>query len=309
MLAGIALFAAFLFLFLPDILAAGKYQDLSQAVRPTAAFASDRIVTAESEPVDLEEVAGYVPEARSWISVDRTYIDYPVVQGDDNEYYLHHDAWGNWSYSGVYADCNADVDGRNVVIYGHTLIGGGMFTPLSEARYQNVFDGLGTVRYSTFDLGERAFTPVAALHVSPDFADACVFEFPCDNEFLRSAAEALLAEHAASGECNAVIEGSAADRTADDGTTRVPEDALWSAESVEVDSEGRVWVLTDSEKAGLQKAAETASWARWATSLCEKADAVRSDWRDLVDSSSESVVLACCSWPFDNHRTLVLCVR
>ena len=36
-----------------------------------------------------------------WINIKNTNIDYPVVQGDDNSYYLHRDIYGNYLYAGT----------------------------------------------------------------------------------------------------------------------------------------------------------------------------------------------------------------
>ena len=37
------------------------------------------------------ELTGINPDYRFWLKVDNTNIDYPVVQSEDNDYYLTHD--------------------------------------------------------------------------------------------------------------------------------------------------------------------------------------------------------------------------
>ena len=65
-------------------------------------------------------------------------VDYPVMQGDDNSYYLTHDAYREYSPDGsVFMDCvnsKKFVD-FNTVIYGHNMSSGTMFKTLHN--YEN----------------------------------------------------------------------------------------------------------------------------------------------------------------------------
>ncbi len=74
------------------------------------------------------------PDIVGWISIDGIYLDdtdelainYPIVQTDDNDYYLHYDFFGTeQDYGALYADYRAQVGGENrssnVTIYGHNM--------------------------------------------------------------------------------------------------------------------------------------------------------------------------------------------
>lgn len=55
---------------------------------------------------------------------------YPVCQARDNEYYLYHDAYGNWDYNGTIfldASCSGDFSDQTNVLYGHNMAWGVMF--------------------------------------------------------------------------------------------------------------------------------------------------------------------------------------
>lgn len=67
-----------------------------------------------------------------WITVSDTAIDYPLVQGEDNEYYLTHDYLGNDDIAGsIYYDANDEpYNGLLTVIYGHSMRSGSMFNNL-----------------------------------------------------------------------------------------------------------------------------------------------------------------------------------
>lgn len=77
------------------------------------------------------------PAMVGWITVPNTIIDYPVVQGTDNDYYLSHDYKGDESRNGaVYVDFRAHVGledtTRNVVIHGHHMKSGVMFANITR---------------------------------------------------------------------------------------------------------------------------------------------------------------------------------
>ena len=81
-----------------------------------------------------------------WITIGATdpnekpFIDYVVMQGKDNDYYLTHNYKGENSISGaIFADCRspitADKRPANIVLYGHNMQSGEIFGKLS--RYFN----------------------------------------------------------------------------------------------------------------------------------------------------------------------------
>lgn len=78
-----------------------------------------------------------------WITIgdeDDPFIDYVVMQGDDNSYYLNHNYKGDKSVSGaIFADyrdpITADDQPANIVLYGHNMSSGEYFARLT--RYFN----------------------------------------------------------------------------------------------------------------------------------------------------------------------------
>ena len=85
--------------------------------------------------VDFTNLLNTNSETVAWIKVNGTIIDYPVVQHNDNDYYLHHDFYGNatdlgWVF-GDYRD-NFSTFGYNTIIYAHNLINDTMFGSLSN---------------------------------------------------------------------------------------------------------------------------------------------------------------------------------
>lgn len=77
-----------------------------------------------------EEYAAYYEENNDfvgWITINGTNVDYPVVQGDDNEFYLHHNFYGQDEFAGTIF---TDFEGRfgpdempnNTILYGHNML-------------------------------------------------------------------------------------------------------------------------------------------------------------------------------------------
>lgn len=100
---------------------------------------------------DLSDALNRNSDTIAWLEIKYCNISYPVVQGKDNEYYLKHDFYGNYTYHGwVFQDFReAEVGAKNIVIYGHNLMAGGMFSNLSDileskepvyVQYQSTYD-------------------------------------------------------------------------------------------------------------------------------------------------------------------------
>lgn len=81
------------------------------------------------------------PDYRFWIKVDGTNIDFPVVQGKDNDFYLHHNFNKEKSFSGsILVDSSNDLaNDSNIVIYGHNMRNDTMFAQMKHFKNENFF--------------------------------------------------------------------------------------------------------------------------------------------------------------------------
>lgn len=78
-----------------------------------------------------------------WLYSEDTVINYPVVQSDDNSYYLHRMLDGTYSSSGcIFLDyqCASDFSFDNSILYGHNMKNGSMFQSLLEYGNQEYYD-------------------------------------------------------------------------------------------------------------------------------------------------------------------------
>lgn len=71
-----------------------------------------------------------------WLTVPGTVIDYPVVQGEDNDYYLDHTFSREAAAAGaIFMDFRNDWRHRNnnhLIVYGHNMRNGTMFSDLNR---------------------------------------------------------------------------------------------------------------------------------------------------------------------------------
>ncbi len=70
-----------------------------------------------------------------WLKIDDTNIDYPVMQTNNNEYYLDHNFNQEYDKNGsLFLDCECSVYPRstNLIIYGHHMKSGSMFGNLQK---------------------------------------------------------------------------------------------------------------------------------------------------------------------------------
>ncbi len=83
------------------------------------------------------------PDTIGWLDIPDTSIQYPVVQGKDNDYYMTRTYEKKKSASGaIFLDCatSPDLSGFNTVIYGHNMKDGSMFNGLRLYDQQSYFD-------------------------------------------------------------------------------------------------------------------------------------------------------------------------
>lgn len=76
----------------------------------------------------------------SFIYIVDTSISYPVVQGNDNVYYLTHLPDGTENKSGsIFMNCDNNIDDSNVILYGHNMKNGTMFGSMHDYYSVNEF--------------------------------------------------------------------------------------------------------------------------------------------------------------------------
>lgn len=110
-------------------------------------------------PIDFEALAQVNPDVIGWIRIPDTNVDYPIVQTDDNDKYLHTSFEGEESVAGaVYLDFESDSDmlGFNNILYGHNMKNGSMFKDIVKYKDRPYFD-----EHKYFEI----YTPERTIHL------------------------------------------------------------------------------------------------------------------------------------------------
>ncbi len=100
---------------------------------------------AETAPitVDFDTLLADCPDVVGWIYCADTPINYPIVQAQDNSYYLRRLLDGTYNSSGsIFMDyrCASDFSGWNTVIYGRNMKNEAMFGTLQDYKNQEYYD-------------------------------------------------------------------------------------------------------------------------------------------------------------------------
>ncbi len=122
------------------------------------------IVTEEKVKIDFNKLKSMNQDTVGYIKVNNTNIEYIVVKGNNNDYYLNHNFEKKWNVAGwIFGDYRNHFDetDKNLIIYGHNTKDGSMFgsliTVLNKDWYENkdnyiitLVTEMGTYKYQVF---------------------------------------------------------------------------------------------------------------------------------------------------------------
>lgn len=129
------------------------------------------------------------PQTVGWLKVNGTNIDYPVVQGTNNKYYLDHnfnfeEDKDGWVYMD-YRDDPVNIS-KNTIIYAHNrYYSGVMFGTLYKAQYASWYNNKDN-QIISFDTlyGEHKWK-VFSIYKTPVTSDYLQVKFSDDNEWFN----------------------------------------------------------------------------------------------------------------------------
>lgn len=142
-------------------------ESVTDAEREPSAEPTEQSTTEHNIPA-LIAVNG---DCIGWLSIDGTNISYPVMHTpSDPQKYLRRNFYGKYSQSGVpFLDGRCDLQSTNLIIYGHNMKNGTMFSDLKKYVDRDFLNAHRTVKFETED-GIRYFTVTKVLRT--DITDA-----------------------------------------------------------------------------------------------------------------------------------------
>lgn len=142
-----------------DFAAVSEIAELPMTEAPTES-ATDTEAETSAEPAKQSVAERNIPaliavngDCIGWLSIDGTSISYPVMYTpSEPQKYLRRSFYGKYSQSGVpFLDGRCSTNGGNLIIYGHNMKNGTMFSDLKKYLNTDFPNSHRTVRLETAD--------------------------------------------------------------------------------------------------------------------------------------------------------------
>lgn len=102
--------------------------------------------------LQVEELKKENGDTIGWLEIPNTNINFPVMQGTDNEYYMTHTYKKEESKDGsIFLDKNYnwDLPSSNLLLYGHNNKNGNMFEGLLKYKEESYYKENPTIKFTT----------------------------------------------------------------------------------------------------------------------------------------------------------------
>lgn len=136
--------------------------------------------------IDFPMLSAINSDIVAWIYNDQTVINYPVVQGEDNFYYLNKlfDR-SNHKNGTPFLDvrCSSDFSDKHSIIYGHNMKNGSMFGSILQYKDQEYYKKHPKLQLITPD--HKYVVELFSAYVCSIEEDAWKVEFADDLEYLQ----------------------------------------------------------------------------------------------------------------------------
>ena len=113
-----------------------------QEVRTVLEGGEEKTLPVLKNPIDFTQLLSVNSDIVGWLRIRALDISYPVVQGKDNDYYLHRTFEKTDNFAGclfVNSYNMGDFTDQNTIIYGHNMKNGSMFGKLKNFSDPEVF--------------------------------------------------------------------------------------------------------------------------------------------------------------------------
>lgn len=128
---------------------------VSQIAEPTVTAAQTESEPAEQSAAErnIQALITENADCIGWLSIDGTNISYPVMYSPfEPQKYLRRNFYGKYSQSGVpFLDGRCDLQNSNLIIYGHNMKNGTMFSDLKRYVGRDFLNAHRTVKFETTD--------------------------------------------------------------------------------------------------------------------------------------------------------------
>ena len=138
--------------------------------------------------VDFKSLKNKNPDVVAWLKVNGTDIDFPVVKGTNNDFYLTHNLNKEYNKAGwIFMDYKNKLDGSdlNTVIYGHNMKNNLMFGTLKNVLEKQWYENKEN-RFITFITeNESAKYEIFSIYEIEEEEYSIKINFKNDEQYLK----------------------------------------------------------------------------------------------------------------------------
>ena len=119
-----------------------EYQQIEQSVVSITEQTDSGEGQQEGFSVDFDKLRKINPDIAGWIRIEKLDISYPIVQGEDNDFYLSHTFYKEENKCGsifIEVENSKDFSDWNTFVYGHNMKDKSMFARLNEFQDEETF--------------------------------------------------------------------------------------------------------------------------------------------------------------------------
>lgn len=128
----------------------------------------------------FDKLSAINSDTKAWLTVNGTNINYPVVQTDNNDFYLNHDFNRDVNANGwIFIDYRNNLDNldQNTIIYGHNNKGSTMFATLKLVLNESWYKNENNLNITFNTLGKSMQARVFSIYVVDNTSDYLYINF------------------------------------------------------------------------------------------------------------------------------------
>ena len=117
------------------------------------ALVKEKVIHETERVLTVKELKKETPDIIGWIEIEETNINYPVLQGEDDDYYLTHNYKKEKTKNGAIfltSKYNWNISNNNYIIYGHNKMSSDqMFSDLLKYADEEFYNNHPIIRFTT----------------------------------------------------------------------------------------------------------------------------------------------------------------
>lgn len=135
--------------------------------------------------IDFESLKKINPDVKGWLIIPAADVDHVVVQGSDNEYYVHRNLYEEYQYSGtIFIDHRWNPEkSKNLLVYGHNMSNDTMLGQLECYLDPEVCRQYPYFWYVTPDEVYRC--DIVSVYITDIYDDYAQTDFLAETDFLE----------------------------------------------------------------------------------------------------------------------------